>query len=87
MASDKWYNDSNLVSSFGTALIDASVLEDTEAFKSYLNKPFKFNAEYEAWEEAGYPTTEDDNWDEFVEAISTDEEESDEEEEEESDEE
>ena len=70
-----WYQDVNLLSSFGTVLKDAGVLEDADDFRDYLNKPFKYNDEYDAWEEAGFPDEGTDNWDTFVDAISSEEDE------------
>lgn len=72
---DKWYTDSKLVAALGEALTNADVLTEQTDFTNYLKKPMAYNDHYDAWAEAGYPTSEDDNgWDEFVEAVNSDEE-------------
>lgn len=66
-----WYDDLTLVSGLGSALINAEVLTDSEDYKNFLLKPMRYNSYYNAWEEAGFPTDEDDDeWNDFIEAIS-----------------
>lgn len=73
----EWYLDTAKVAAFGTVLSDADVISDSDDFKKYLNKPFQYDDAYDAWVEAGYPDTDSDNWDDFVEEISGEEEEDD----------
>lgn len=75
----QWYHDANEIRTFQQALIDAEVLEDSEDMKAFLTHPQRYNNEYRAWEEAGYPQETDDTWDEFVQAIGSEDEEEEEE--------
>ena len=71
-----WYSDSDNVRELGKALVNAEVLEDTEDFAEFLGKPRKYTEHYNAWSEASFPSDEnDDGWEEFVEAVSSDDEE------------
>lgn len=70
-----WYSDSDTLRAFGKALVNAEVLEDGDDFLGFLSKPMQYKATYDTWSEAGYPEDEsDDGWEEFVEAISSDDE-------------
>lgn len=80
---EKWYNDSNEVRTFVTALIDAEVLQDGEDIKAALSHPQRYNDEYNAWAENGYPTEGDTTWDDFVDAVTTEDEDSEDEDEDE----
>ena len=72
-----WYNDAKLLSGLGQALATATILEDSDDFTAYMAKPQRYDEFYDAWKEAGYPTAEDDDgWEDFVNAVSEDEEES-----------
>ena len=74
----KWYHDQFLVESLCDALINAEVFESAADTQEFRHKPQKYTAYYEAWEESGFPNNEDDdNWDEFCEAVTSDEDESD----------
>ncbi len=75
MAADKWYDDARLTRAFCNALIEAGYLESNEEIREFNKKPQKFDDEYDAWAEAGFPDdANEDGWTEFVEAISTEEE-------------
>ena len=68
-----WYSDSDNVRALGQALLNAEVLSDTDDFLTFLKKPMQYKAYYEAWEQADFPTDEDDDgWDQFVESVSED---------------
>lgn len=73
MANQNWYDSAADLRKFLTVLIDAEVIEDTDDVQSFLNKPQRYNEVYEAWDDAGFPESDDENWDEFVNAISDDE--------------
>jgi len=72
-SSDKWYNDSQLVRSFQTALMQADILQDTEDVSAFNSKPQRYDDEFNTWAAAGYPEEGDGNWDEFVDNITPDE--------------
>ena len=75
---DLWYHDSYLVDGLAEALTNAEVFESANDILEFRKKPQKYTAYYEAWEDQGFPSSEDDaNWDDFVEAVSEDEDESD----------
>lgn len=74
---ERWYNDASLFRSFGSALVNAEVLEDTEDVNGFFTHPQRYNQFYIEWENAGFPNNEDAGWDDFVDAISEDEEEED----------
>ncbi len=77
-----WYNDVNLLRSLGQALSEMGILEDSDDFAAFLSKPQRYNDEYNAWEAAGFPTTEvDDGWEEFELALTSDDESDDDEDE------
>ena len=77
MASN-WYDDATLIKGLGEALSNAEYIEDNTEFADFLRKPQKYNSHYTAWEEAGFPTSDDDDgWDEFVEALNGEENDSD----------
>jgi len=68
-----WYNDAKLLSGLGDALSVMGILEDSDDFSAFLRKPQRYNEEYAAWETAGFPTSEDDDgWEEFEEALTSD---------------
>ncbi len=80
---EHWYDDRVMVSQFAIVLEDAGVLdpENTDSYKQFINKPFKYNEIFTSWEELGYPSQGEDNWDEFTNLlVSADEDEDDEEE-------
>ena len=91
----KWYNDRTLLVNFHNALIDAGVIEDTDDSKIFFSRPFRYDDAFDTWREYGFPMEDDENWEEFVSAVTDeeedngpdDEEEEDENEEEEEDEE
>ena len=73
MASN-WYPDSKLAS-FAEALVQSGILEDSDEFVQFMRKPQLYDDMYDSWVEAGHPNEGEDGWDEFVDAISEDEEE------------
>ena len=74
---DLWYHDSYLVDGLAEALTNAEVFESASDVVEFRKKPQKYTAYYEAWEEVNFPSGEDDaNWDEFCEAVASDEDES-----------
>jgi len=80
---DQWYSDNKLVTSFGEALANAGVLNDSDDFKMFLKSPMRYNDAFNAWSEAGYPTDDsEDGWDDFLEALPDEDETEDEDEEE-----
>lgn len=67
-----WYNDAQLIRNFAEALANAEVLEDSDDFVAFNRKPQRYNEEYTIWEQAGFPTNEDDDgWEEFVDGITS----------------
>jgi hypothetical protein len=62
-----WSDDSRKLADFAEALTRAGVVEDTV---EVIRKPYKFDDRYEIWAEMDFPGEEDANWDEFVEAIT-----------------
>ena len=75
---DLWYHDSYLVDGLAEALTNAEVFESASDVVEFRKKPQKYTAYYEAWEEAGFPDNEDDEgWEEFSEAVTSDEDEPD----------
>jgi hypothetical protein len=66
-----WYDDSRLLIDFAKALAWAGVVED---MSDVLDKPYKYDEEFDAWKEAGYPSEEDTEWDDFVTAVKGEEE-------------
>lgn len=76
-----WYSDSKLVASFGAALVNAGVLEDGDDFRAFLMTPQRWDDEFNAWKDTGYPTDEDDDeWEGFILAIGGEDEDEEEEE-------
>lgn len=71
-----WYSDSTKLHGLLEALCNAGILETAEEVKSYLKTPMRYDDEYNAWAEAGYPITEDDEgWEDFTAAFVENEEE------------
>ena len=71
---DLWYHDSYLVDGLAEALTNAEVFESASDILEFRKKPQKYTAYYEAWEDQGFPSSEDnDNWEEFSEAVANDE--------------
>ena len=71
---DKWYADAYLVDGLQEALTNAEVFTEAVEIIKFRKSPQKYNDYYEAWETANFPTSEDDDgWDEFVEAVGSDE--------------
>lgn len=69
---EQWYSDSTLLRNFGKILTAAGVMEDSDDLTAFLDQPQRYNEFYEAWSAAGFPTENDENWDEFVELVSSD---------------
>lgn len=62
-----WYNDLSEVVTFARALNNADEFDDVDDVLNFFERPRRWKAEHEAWEELDSP--EDDNedgWDEFV---------------------
>lgn len=75
---DLWYHDSFLVDGLAEALTNAEVFESASDVVALKKKPMKYTEFYKAWEDADFPSNEDDDgWDEFCEAVVSDEDESD----------
>ena len=69
---DQWYSDATLVRNFCNVLIAAGTLEDTDDVSTFMSQPQRYSEFYTAWEAAGFPVEDDENWDEFVELVSSD---------------
>lgn len=80
---EHWYDDHTKVAAFAQVLEDANVLdpENPETYKMFINKPFKFNELFQAWEDMGYPSQGDKSWDEFTDLLVNESEDEDDEEE------
>lgn len=77
---EQWFDNAQLSRSFQAALINADSL-DMDNLGDFLSSPQQWQEEYEAWQDAGFPNDDSDNgWDQFVDAISSDEAEEEEEE-------
>jgi hypothetical protein len=61
-----WYDDSLKLRDFASALQEAEYADEDDVLK----KPYKFDNEYEKWVKADYPSPEDPNWDDFIEALN-----------------
>jgi hypothetical protein len=73
MASSTWIDSGATVRKFLNVLIDAEAIENIEDVQQFLNKPERYNEVYEAWDDAGFPESDDENWDEFVSTITDEE--------------
>lgn len=74
MATDtNWYDNATVLRGFQAALVEAGVLTESEEIKGFLSHPQRYNEYYDAWEENDFPDPEHDNWDDFVAAVSDDE--------------
>lgn len=67
-----WSDDTQQLLDFAEALVRAGVVED---IGEVMRKPYKYTPQYEAWVEADFPQEDDENWDEWVQAVSETEEE------------
>lgn len=67
MADTQWYNDPLKLRDFAKALDDAGIVDSKD---EVYEKPYKFDEYYLAWAENDFPDQSDSNWDEFVEAIT-----------------
>lgn len=76
MASNNWSDSASDIRKFLNILIDAEVLQDTDDVQTFVNKPQQYNGVYQAWDDAGFPDSEDENWDDFVSAVTEDSDES-----------
>lgn len=63
---DVWYNDAMQLRDFANALSQAEYADDD----AVLRKPYKYDAEFEAWKANGCPSPDDGEWDEFVNALN-----------------
>ncbi len=65
---DRWYDDHTKVAAFSIVLEDAGILdpEDTATYKKFMSKPFMYDEIFQSWEDMGYPSQGDDNWEEFT---------------------
>lgn len=69
---NNWYPDSRLAS-FVQALVNAEQIEDTEDLVLFVTKPQAYDEVYAAWEDNGSPSSdEEDGWDDFITAITDD---------------
>jgi hypothetical protein len=73
MANTSWMDSAATSNKFLSVLIDADLITDTDDVQQFLSKPQRYSDVYEAWDDAGFPESEDENWDEFVESVSDDE--------------
>jgi len=63
---DLWYNDAMQLRDFANALESAEYVDADVV----LRKPYKFDAEFEAWKSNRCPNPEDGEWDEFITALN-----------------
>lgn len=70
---NNWYDSATDLRKFLNVLIDAEVVEDTDDVQSFLNKPQQYNGIYEAWDDAGFPDSDDEAWNEFVSSVTDEE--------------
>lgn len=62
-----FYDDALKLRDFAKALEQAEYADENDVLK----KPYKFEAEYAAWEDNSFPTQEDPEWDSFIDALNT----------------
>lgn len=67
-----WFTDTETLRNFGSVLTTADILSDSEEFTNFLTKPFEYNDMYDKWMELDMPEEGDEKWDEFVDAITDD---------------
>jgi hypothetical protein len=67
-----WFTDSETLRQFGSILNAAGAFDDSEDFQSFLDEPFQYNDEYKVWLEQDSPSEGDENWEAFVDAITSD---------------
>jgi hypothetical protein len=74
---ERWYDDHTKIAAFSIVLEDAGILdpEDTKTYRTFLTKPFMYDEIYQSWEELGFPSQGDDNWEEFTNLLVGEEEE------------
>ena len=61
-----FYDDPLRLRDFAKALEQAELADENDVLK----KPYKFESEYEAWADNGFPTQEDPEWDSFIDALN-----------------
>jgi hypothetical protein len=64
--SPHWFDDVDEVAGFGMVLDLAGEFDDKGELAHYMQKPFQWDDEFEQWVNLSRPTTESENWDEFV---------------------
>lgn len=69
-----WYDSASTIRKFGAILVAAGFIEDVNDFTSFLESPEQYDDVYDTWKEMGRPSEAEDSWDEFVEAVSSEEE-------------
>lgn len=68
-----WYDSLKQFSSFLKVMI-AAVFDDVQQIVEFIDNPQLYDDEYTEWANTGYPTENDKNWDDFIAAISSDDE-------------
>lgn len=69
----KWYEDAPILRRFYAVLRETGMLEEIDEIDAYFQKPWKYNAYHEIWENNGAPqTSDDDGWEDFVDEITED---------------
>lgn len=67
MATDKWYDDISMVRDLAEVLEECGVVSSA---MDVVKKPYKFQPEYEIWAKFNFPGTDDEEYDDFVNALS-----------------
>lgn len=67
-----WYNDRTLLVSFYNVLVESDVIEDTKESQTYFRAPQRYDALYAEWARLDYPTSEDEEWDDWLTFLSED---------------
>lgn len=62
-----WYHNATLVRGLGEALANADIFQESADFANFMRKPQQFDDMYSVWQDANYPTSEDDDgWEDFI---------------------
>jgi hypothetical protein len=62
----RWFADPNEVIEFAGILVRADWLDTAQEVLDYLEKPHKYDPEYELWVGCGRPDLDDQGWDWFA---------------------
>jgi hypothetical protein len=67
---DEWYEDYENIKWLGKVLQEAGYFDDQAEQNLYFQKPWKWNDEWAAWAELGNPTSDDKDWNKFIDKLN-----------------